>query len=78
MGGLGKLAVTGWFCAGSNIEVEGLLKSAKILACETDGGGDQFGIWANSFGKLGIGTWKLGPADLPFVQDDMWVAKMTI
>ncbi len=78
MGGLGKLAVTGWFCSGSNIEVEGLLKSAKILACETDGGGDQFGIWANSFGKLGIGAWTLGPADMPFNQDDMWVAKMTI
>jgi hypothetical protein len=78
MGGLGKLAVSGWFCAGSNVVIEGLLKSATIVSCETDGGGDQFGIYANSFGKLTVGTWKLGLANLPFNQDDMWVDRITI
>ncbi len=73
MGGLGKLAVGGWFCAGSNIEVEGLLKSAKIISCETDNGGDDFGIYAASLGKLTIGTWKLSPANVPFFQGDFWV-----
>jgi hypothetical protein len=73
-GGLGKLAVSGgWFCAGANVNVGGLLKSAKIGLSETDNGGDEFGIYAASFGTLGIGEWKLGQSDLPFSQGDFEV-----
>ncbi len=40
---------------------------------ETDNDGEEFGIFAGSFGKLGIGAWKLGPGDLPFTDDDFVV-----
>jgi len=81
-GGLGKLDIKsdktggGWFYAGSNVTVGGLLKSVKIAACETDNGGEDFGIFAESFGKLTIGNWKLGPLDLPFQEDDFRVERV--
>ena len=76
---LGKLDIKagktggGWFRAGSTVNVGGLLKSAKVSFCETDDGGEEFGIFAGSFGTLGIEAWKLGPADLPFTHDDFAV-----
>ena len=78
-GGLGKLDIKagktggGWCRAGSNVAVGGLLKSAKISFCETDDGGEEFGLYAGSFGELGIEAWKLGPGDLPFSHEDFAV-----
>ncbi len=78
-GGLGKLLLKGskagggWLRAGRNVYVGGLLGSAKISAYETDNGGDEFGIYAGAFGKLGIGANKLGPTDLPFTEGDFAV-----
>ncbi len=63
----------GDFCAGANLTVGGLLKSVKITTCEEFSGGDAFGIYAGEFGRVGIGTWKLSPMDLPFNQSDFWV-----
>ncbi|MHC4591714.1 MAG: clostripain-related cysteine peptidase [Planctomycetota bacterium] len=78
-GELGKLDVKGgkrgggWFCAGANVTVGGLLKNAKVTACETDNASEEFGIFAGSFGKLTIGDWKLGPLDMPFQEGDFCV-----
>jgi hypothetical protein len=84
LGDLGKFSVAagnaggGNFQAGADITIDGLLKSAKITACETDNGGGSFGIHAASFGNLTIGIWKLSQLDLPFNQDDFWVNQITI
>ncbi len=58
---------------GCTVSVGVLLKSTKISYCETDDGGEEFGIFAGSFGKLGIEAWKLGPTDLPFEHGDFRV-----
>ncbi len=59
--------------AGSIITVGGLLKSTKITFCEINDGGEEFGIFAGRFGKLGIEAWKLGPGDLPLTDDNFVV-----
>jgi hypothetical protein len=80
---LGKFAVTGgkagggWFGAGANVNVGGMLKSTTVAACETDNGGEEFGILAGGFGKLSIGSWKLTALDLPFDQGDLCVELLT-
>ncbi len=56
-----------------NVTVGGLLKSTKISFCETDDGGEEFGLYAGSFGKLGVEAWKLGHSDLPFEHQDFAV-----
>ncbi len=78
-GDLAKLSVTGGksgggtFMAGAEVTVGGLLKSAKVSACQTDNGGVDFGIYAGQLGKLSLGNWRLTPLDLPLLQGDLCV-----
>ena len=73
-GGGGTFALGGLFRAGSSLEVDGILKSVKITARETDNGGTPFGIFAGGFGKLTVGAWTLSSPNLPFASGDFRVA----
>ncbi len=78
-GDLAKLSVKGGktgggtFLAGARVTVGGMLKSVKIGSCQTDNGGQPFGIYAGETGKLALGSIKLTPLDLPLLQDDLRV-----
>ncbi len=73
-GDLAKLQVSGgMFCAGADVSVDGMLKSVKLAAYETDNGGEDFGILAGYVGKLGLGAQKLSASDLPFADGDLCV-----
>jgi len=79
-GSLGKFTVAGGkggggglYVAGSNVNVGGLLGSVAVSSVETGNGGNAFGLFAGSFGSIALGPWQIGPADLPFGQDDLRV-----
>ena len=78
MGGLGKLAVGGWFCAGSNIEVEGLLKSAKIVSLRDGQRRRRLRHLRSQLGQADNRHVEASPANVPFFQGDFWVDRITI
>lgn len=63
----------GWLRAGSNTRIGGLLSKASATYYETDNGGEDFGIFAGSFGSVQIAEHRLIQADLPFKEGDFCV-----
>jgi hypothetical protein len=63
----------GVFQAGSNVFVDGLLKSGSVSTYQTNNVGTPFGFNIGSLGKLTLGTHKLTNGSLPFHDGDFQV-----
>ena len=63
----------GFFEAGSNVNVTGLLSNGTISHHDTVNGGTPFGIDVGALGKLTLGTLKLTNNSLPFHDGDFQI-----
>jgi len=66
----GRKGAGGALLGGADVDVDGLLKTLKVAAYQTDNGGVPYGVSAGSFGKITLGSTRLEQADLPFIDGD--------
>ena len=66
-------SVGGSFRAGADVQVGGLLSSLTVSKHDTNGGGEEFGLYSHQFSKITLGALRLTASSLPYTDGDFCV-----